>query len=281
VQHWQLRAIAGMMATVFARGQWCLITGASSGLGEEFARQLAARGVSLVLTARSVDRLEELAAELGSEHAIGTRVVGADLARPEGIDRLLASVSKLEDPIDHLVGNAGFATHGSFVSSDPKSERAMVTLNCESIVALTAALLPRMIERDRGGVIHVASTAAFQPTATFATYAATKAFVLSFTEALHEELRDSGVHAMAFCPGPVPTGFQERASIEIAPAQRPLTMSARDAVRKALADYERGRAISIPGTINWLGTVLATLGPRPLVRRVTAGIMRSSVRPTS
>lgn len=261
-------------------GQWALITGASSGLGEELARQLAARGLSLVLTARSVDKLGALAAELGSAHGVGTRVIGADLATQSGIDRLLDEVSRLGFAIDHLIGNAGFGTYGPFVEADPREQRAMITLDCEAVVALTRAFLPGMLERGRGGVINVASTAAFQPAATFATYAAAKAFVLHFTEAVHEEVRGRGVRVMALCPGPVPTGFQGRASFRIAPAQRMMTMSAEETVRRALADYERGCVVSIPGTLNKLSATLASIGPRPLVRRVAHVIMRSSARRT-
>jgi short-subunit dehydrogenase len=255
-----------------------LVTGASSGLGAQFARRLAERGLSLVLSARSADKLATLAGELGSSHGVGTRVVAADLSTAAGIDRLIDEVSALGVPIDHLIGNAGFGTHGAFVESDPSEQRAMVTLNCEAIVALTRALLPGMLERGRGGVINVASTAGFQPAGTFATYAATKAFVLHFTEALHEEARGAGVRVMALCPGPVPTGFQERASFRIAPAQRWMTMSAAQTVDRALADYERGAAVCIPGALNHVGATLASLGPRPLVRRLTYALMRSAAR---
>ena len=259
-------------------GQWALVTGASSGLGEQFARQLAARGLSVVLSARSVDKLSALAAELGSSHGVGTRVLGADSAAPKGIDRLIDEVAGLDVTIDHLIGNAGFGMHGDFVHGDPREQRGMVTLNCEAVVALTRALLPGMLERGRGGVLNVASTAGFQPAATFAAYAATKAFVLHFTEALHEEVRGRGVAVMALCPGPVPTGFQARAAFRIAPAQRLMTMSASRTVGRALIDYERGRAVSIPGVLNHLGTALAGLGPRPVVRRVTGALMRSAAR---
>lgn len=255
-------------------GQWALVTGASSGLGEQFAKQLAARGLSLVLTARSKDALEHLAAELSSAHGVGTRVIVADLSTEAGIDALLHDVRALGLPIDHLIGNAGFGTQGSFAEQDTDEQRAMVRLNCEAIVALSGALVPAMIERSKGGVIHVASTAAFQPAATFTTYAATKAFVLSFTEALHEEVRPHGVRAMALCPGPIPTGFQARARTSLAGITKPMVVGADRAVREALEDYEHGRAICIPGQLNRTGAWLAQLAPRSLVRRVTHELMR-------
>jgi short-subunit dehydrogenase len=259
---------------VLGSGQWALVTGASSGLGEELARQLAARGVSLILTARSAEKLETLAAQVVSAHGVGTRVIPADLSTAAGIDALISDVARAEIAVDHLIGNAGFGTFGVFAESEPIGQRQMVVLHCEAIVALTRALLPSMIARRAGGVIHVASTAAFQPAGEFAVYAATKTFVLHFTEALHEELRGTGVRAMALCPGPVPTGFQARASFELAPAQKPMTMTAAETVRRALDAYERGDAVCVPGALNKIGSVLGQVGPRGLVRRVAHELMR-------
>jgi short-subunit dehydrogenase len=275
---WHRAAARRIMRAVLVSGQWALVTGASSGIGEQLSRQLAARGISLVLTARGKDRLEALAAELGSAHGIGTRVVAADLSTASGVDEALARIAALELPIDHLIGNAGFGMNGDFADGDPAEQRRMIVLNCEAIVALTRALLPGMIERGRGGVMHVSSTAAFQPAATFAEYAATKTFVLHFTEGLHEELRGTGVHAMVFCPGPVHTNFQERAHFRIAKIQEPMTMSAADTARHAIEDYERGCVVSIPGALNRVGTVLASAAPRSLVRRVAGALMKSGVR---
>jgi short-subunit dehydrogenase len=261
---------------VLVSGQWALVTGASSGLGEQFARQLAGRGLSLVLSARSAGPLEEIAARLSSEHGVGTRIVTADLATPQGADALIAGVEKLAVPIEHVIGNAGYGSHGLFAELDGARERAMVRLNCESIVAIAHAFLPAMIERKRGGVLHVASTAAFQPAAHFATYAATKAFVLSFTEALHEELRPSGVHAMVLCPGPVPTNFQKRAGVKNEGIARLMILSAHDTVERALAAYERGCAVYVPGMLNKTGAFVAQVAPRSMVRRVAAVAMRDA-----
>lgn len=263
-------------ARVLVSGQWALVTGASSGLGEQFARQLASRGLGVVLTARSVDRLESLAAELGSAHGVGTRVVGADLSVAGGIDQFLKALDALEVPIDHLVGNAGFGVHGELARSDPAEQRRMVTLNCEAIVALSRALVPGMIERGRGGVITVGSTAGFQPAGSLATYAASKAFAISFTEALHEELKPHGVRAMVLCPGPVPTGFQQRAKIKIVPAQKAMVIDAGETVRRALAAYEAGETVFVPGALNKIGAVLGSKAPRALVRSVTYRLMRTA-----
>lgn len=259
-------------------GQWALVTGASSGLGEQFARQLASRGLSVILTARSVEKLEGLAAELGSGHGVGTRVLGADLSIPDGIDGLLKRLEDLELPIDHLIGNAGFGVHGALATSDPGEQRRMVTLNCEAIVALARALVPKMIARGRGGVLNVASTAGFQPAGSLATYGASKAFVINFTEALHEELHEHGVRAMALCPGPVPTGFQDRANIDIVPAQKAMVIDAGETVRRALEAYEAGRVVFVPGALNKVGAVLGSKAPRSLVRKVTYRLMRTARR---
>jgi uncharacterized protein len=261
---------------VLVAGQWALVTGATSGIGLEFARQLARRGLHLILVARTKGALESLAAELVSAHGVGTRVIAADLSTKDGIDELIARAHALELPIDHLVGNAGFGYKGELALADPDAQRAMVTLNCEAIVALTRAFLPSMIARKRGGVLNVASTAAFQPAGGAATYAASKAFVLSFTEAIYEETRASGVRAMALCPGPVPTGFQSRAAFEIPSSQRPMILSAHESVRIGLEAYERGDAVCVPGRLNRLAAFVAKLAPRSFVRRAAYRVMRSA-----
>src|SRR5512139_623800 len=181
-----------------------LITGASAGLGVDFARQLSAKGKRLVLVARRKDRIEALAAELGN-----ARAVAADLSLPDAADRLMTEIAAHGEHVDLLVNNAGFGLAGKIAELDAKRQRQMIDLNCGALVELAHAVLPSMIDRKQGHILNVASTAAFQPGPGMAVYFATKAFVLSFSEALHEEVRKDGVVVTALCPGPTGTEFGE------------------------------------------------------------------------
>ena len=262
------------MSTMAWKGAWSLVTGASSGLGEELAKQLAQRGASLELSARSVDKLEALAASLRASHGIEVRVVPADLSVPGEAAALLARIEALGVPIDHLVANAGVGAFDPFAEQTAEAQAEMIRLNCEALVILTHGLVPPMLERRRGGVMLVASTASFQPTPLFATYAATKAFVRSFGEALAEELRGSGVTINVLCPGPVHTGFQARAGSHIGGSQRSLVLDADETVRQGLVAYERGAVVFVPGTTNRVGATLASVLPNRLVVRAVARMMR-------
>ena len=259
------------------RGRWALITGASSGLGEEFARQLAARGCHLLLTARRGDKLGELAAALGAAHGVPTEVVALDLGAPGGAARLLDEVARLGHPVELLVSNAGFGYSGAILEADPARLGDMVRLNCEALVVLTTALLPAMVARGSGGILHVSSLAAYQPTPFMADYGATKAFVSSFSEAVAEEVRGSGVRVMALCPGPVPTGFQAAAGAHIAPSQRRAVMSAAEMVRRGLDDFVAGRTVSVPGSINQLMLFASRRMPRRLLVRAVGRLMRAKL----
>ena len=258
------------------RESWVLITGASSGLGAELARQLAARHANLVLTARSVERLGAVAEELRTRHGVTVHVIPVDLAEPGGPARLIAEVESLGVAVDHLVNNAGFGSLGRFVRTRLERETEMVRLNCEALVCLTRHFLPGMIERKRGGVIQLSSTAGHQPTPFFSTYGATKAFVLSFAAALSAELEGTGVRMMAFCPGPVPTGFQKAAGLVITDLKkgglraRLSMMEAPDAVRRCLRAYEAGRSVYVPGLVNRVMTIATKLAPRGLVVNAAA-----------
>jgi uncharacterized protein len=186
-------------------GATSLVTGASSGLGEQFARQLAARGSGLVLVARSADRLAALADELRARHPVSVTTVPADLSRAEQVSRVAAHAAATQ--VDVLVNNAGFGTYGTFAGLDPGREHAEMMVNAVAVVDLAHAVLPSMLAHRRGGIITVASSIAFQPSPHHAVYGATKAFALAFSEALWAETRGTGVRILALCPGPVATGF--------------------------------------------------------------------------
>jgi short-subunit dehydrogenase len=246
-----------------------LVTGASSGIGEQFARQLAGRGHDLVLVARRADRLERLAAELPTN----ARVVACDLANDAA--SLADRVKELGVEVDLLVNNAGFGTSGPFVENDAAREAEEVRLNCEAVVTLCHAFLPAMVERHRGGVINVASTAGMQPIPYESVYAATKAFAVSFTDALHTELRGSGVRVMSVNPGPVPTEWQQVAGYaEDRPAPAPGEIPAEQVVSESLEAWDRGKRFVIPGrTIRWFIRATAP-SPRALQLRITERMYR-------
>lgn len=258
----------------FFQGTWALVTGASSGLGEEAAVQLAAMGAHVIVTARSEDKLVALAARLSAAHGVQARAIAADLSTGAGLAKLCAEVDALGVDVDHVIANAGFGTWGTFAEQTTESQTEMVRLNCESVVGVVHHFVPRMIARRRGGVMLVASTASFQPTPTYAVYGASKAFVRSFGEALAEELRGTGVKVSVLCPGPVPTGFQDRAGTRIAPSQKRQVLSAEETMRRGLAAYEAGRVVFVPGAMNRLGALAATALPNALVVPAVGRMMR-------
>ncbi len=219
-----------------------LITGASSGIGEQFARQLSARGHDLVLVARRQERLEQLAGQLPTKAQAIECDLGSDAAEVPG------RVAKLGVEVDLLVNNAGFGLRGRFADLPAERQAEMVRVNCEAVVILTAAFLPPMIEQGLGGVITVASTAGAQPLPYEATYGATKAFATNLTEALHAELRGTGVKALAVNPGPVPTEWQQVAGYdEVGGEMMPGAIEAEQVVREALNAYDRGSRAIVPG----------------------------------
>src|SRR5947209_16609463 len=221
-----------------------LVTGASSGIGAEFAKQLSADGYEVILVARRAERMQELAAQLSNP----AHVVACDVASEAA--SLAGKVTELGLSVDLLVNNAGFGTHGRFVEIDAAREVEEVRVNCEALVTLTHAFLPGMLERGRGGVINVASTAGMQPLPYEAVYAATKAFARSFSEALTTELRGSGVRVLCVNPGPVSTEFQQVADFPadwLPPV--PGRIPAAQVARESLAAFKRGQRSIIPGTV--------------------------------
>jgi uncharacterized protein len=248
-------------------GTTALVTGASSGIGEEFARELARRHCNLVLTARSREKLERLAEDLARVNGVSAHVIVQDLSVPDGALALAAQLKERGLEIDHLINNAGFGTAGRFETTDVDRQLRMLRVNTESVVVLSRALLRGMLDRRRGGIINVASTAGHQPTPFMATYGASKAFVLSFTLALAEELRGSGVRALALCPGPVPTGFHTAANIPSPAVVWFVQLDAYTVVERALDAYARRSNLKTPGFVNGAQTLASKLLPRSLIMR--------------
>ena len=239
-----------------------LVTGASAGRGEEFARQLAARGHRLVLVARRKDRLEQLAAELGN-----ARAVEQDLSVAGAAAALMADLARHGETVDLLVNNAGFGLAGQFATLDGKRQREMIDLNCGALADLAHAVLPGMIERPSGGILNVASTAAFQPGPGMAVYFATKAFVLSISEALHDEMKRHGVKVSCLCPGPTRTEFRSVSGFDPKGRLGKLSADSASVVRAGLRGLERNRAVVVPGLSNKVISQVHRLFPRAVMRR--------------
>jgi short-subunit dehydrogenase len=244
-----------------------LVTGASAGLGVEFARQLSVRGRPLVLAARRGDRLESLAKELGD-----SRAVEIDLAKPGAAERLMADIDRSGETVELLVNNAGFGLIGPFARLDSNRLREMIDLNCGALTELCRAVAPQMIERRSGSILNVASTAAFQPGPRMAVYFATKAYVLSFTEALHEELKRHDIKVSCLCPGPTRTEFGDVAGFGGSGLFDRVAMEAPEVVKAGLAGLARNRAVVVPGLVNKTVAASTRFAPRPWVRRIAGAI---------
>jgi short-subunit dehydrogenase len=244
-----------------------LITGASAGLGVEFARQLSGKGHRLVLAARRKDRLDALVAELGN-----ARAVEVDLSEPGATAALMRDLEKAGEQVEVLVNNAGFGLRGPFTELDAARQREMIDLNCGALTELCRAVAPAMVERRSGAILNVASTAAFQPGPWMGVYFATKAYVLSFTEALHEELKPHGVKVSALCPGPTRTEFGAVAGIQSLGQFDRLSMEAGPVVRTGLDGLEKNRAVVIPGATNKAGALSTRFAPRSFVRKIAGSL---------
>jgi short-subunit dehydrogenase len=248
--------------------QTVLVTGASSGIGLELARCFAADGCRLVLVARNKAGLQTLAQELRQAHGVEVTVLPADLASPETPARLFTELQQAGVTVDVLVNNAGFGAHGNFAALPLQRQLEMVQVNVTTLMHLTGLFLPGMIERRRGGVLNVASTAAFQPGPGMAIYFATKAFVLSFGEALAEELAGTGLVVTTLCPGPTKTNFGKVANFRGGDHLTRYGMSAEAVARYGHCAFRRGRVLAIPGFGNRLLTLVVRLTPRRLVRKI-------------
>jgi hypothetical protein len=244
-----------------------LVTGASAGLGVEFARQLSKRGHRLVLAARRKDRLDELAKELGNACA-----VAIDLSKKDAAAKLLAEVEANGETVDVLVNNAGFGLIGRFAELDAKRQRQMIELNVGTLTDLCRAVAPGMIERKSGAILNVASTAAFQPGPKMAVYFATKAFVLSLSEALHEELKPHGIKVSCLCPGPTRTEFGEVAGFGGNAMAEWVSMDAPRVVEAGLKALDRNQAVAITGLLNRAVAISTRFAPRSTVRKIAGAI---------
>ncbi len=254
-----------MVESDAAKG-WALVTGASSGIGLELARVLAREGWDMVLTARRKDALDALAVELRSAEVRRVLVLPGDLARPGEVDRLLARLDEEGVKVEILVNNAGFGDYGPVVAGEAHRFRDMIQVNVTALTQLCRGVLPGMVARGGGRILNVASTAAFQPGPLMAVYYATKAYVLSFSEALREELRDSGVTVTTLCPGPTRSGFQSEAGIEASPLVQRLPLpSSRKVAEYGVRALLRGKGIAVEGWLNRLQVASLRLLPRKLV----------------
>lgn len=243
-----------------------LVTGASSGIGIDLARELAQRGHNLVLVARREERLDEVAAELRSD-SVRVETIACDLADPAARDALPAQIAELGLTVSILVNNAGYGSAGKFTELDGAAEAQMVRLNCEAPVALASVYAKEMVGRGSGAILNVASSAGFQPIPKQATYAATKAFMLNWSDALHAELKGPGVAVTALCPGPVETEFAEVAGAEGLFDNAPgfSMVSSEDVARQAIEGLEKNRRNVVPGLAIKIATTSSRFTPRSVL----------------
>jgi short-subunit dehydrogenase len=250
-----------------------LITGASAGIGREFARQLAGRAGSLVLVARRLDRLEELRDELTKKDPnLNVHCRAVDLSQANEIEELCAWLDREKIAIDFLINNAGLGDRGTFATADPRRVSEMMMVNIVALTMLTRALLPAMIERKRGGILNVSSTAGFLPIRKLAVYAASKAYVTSFSEGIRGEVRKQGIAVTALCPGPVDTEFssvaQRSPGKQLTPSPSFIHVAVEDVVRAGLAGIERNKPLVVPGLVMKIAMLLVRLMPMAILRRV-------------
>jgi short-subunit dehydrogenase len=247
------------------QGKWALVTGASAGIGEALAVELAAAGANLVLTARRQDRLEALAAKLGKEFGIQARTIAADLEQPDAPEKIFAATEGAGLAIDILVNNAGFGYYGEFSKGEPARQAAMVQVNCTAVVYLTNLFLPRMVARKRGDILIVASTAAYQPVPYLSTYAATKVFDRYLAEALAEEVKRHGIRVSALCPGPTESEFGQ---VSGTPMNQMRGVQKADIVaRRGLEGLVQGKSWVIPYFVGQVGVFAQRFLPRRFVAR--------------
>jgi short-subunit dehydrogenase len=254
--------------------QTALVTGASVGIGAEFARLLAARGNDLVLVARDTQRLDALAKELNELHGVACEVLTADLTDAAQLAAVETRVADAERPVEIVVNNAGFGTFGKLHELDVDGETREIQLNVLALTRLTHAAARGMVTRGHGGILNVSSIACFQPGPLNATYSATKAYVTSFTEAVHEELKGTGVRITALCPGFTRTEFQERAGADTHALPEMFWQTPAEVARVGLDALDKNRVLAVPGTLNRVVGAFASVSPHAVTRRVAALVMR-------
>ena len=245
-----------------------LITGASAGIGRDLARLFAADRHRVILVARRADALRALAGELRDRHGVEATVLAADLADPGAPKQILTQLDSAGVTVDVVVNNAGFGLNGSVATLPLERQLEMIQVNVSALTALTRIFLPGMLQRNRGGVLNVASTAAFQPGPLMAVYYATKAYVESFTEALAEEVSGTALRVSCLCPGPTATEFAEAAAMTGTNLFRGKTMSSAEVARIGYDGWQRGKVLVVTGLSNKLGMALVRFSPRPTVRRL-------------
>jgi short-subunit dehydrogenase len=245
-----------------------LVTGASSGIGRELARRFAADGYDLVVIARRLAALDELIGEVTRAHGVKARAIAADLVEPAAARHVYDEILRGGTTVDVVVNNAGFGLQGTVAQLPLERQLEMIQVNVTALTELTRLFLPGMLERNRGGVLNVGSTAGFQPGPMMAVYYATKAYVVSFTEALAEEVLGSALRVSCLAPGPTATGFAEEARMTETRLFRLGTMSAADVARIGYEGWKRRKVLVVPGMTNRLGVTLVRISPRSIVRKL-------------
>ncbi|HEY2460073.1 MAG TPA: SDR family oxidoreductase [Candidatus Acidoferrum sp.] len=254
--------------------KWALVTGASAGIGQALASELAANGTNLVLTARRKDRLEDFAAKLATAHKVRTEIFVADLNDSQAPQQILAFTNQKQLEIDLLINNAGFGAYGEFAESDADRQLQMIQVNCSAVVQLTRLYVPQMIQRRRGDIMILASTAAFQAVPYISVYAATKAFDLLFAEGLAEELKPHNIRVCALCPGSTKSEFHQVARQTHVASTMKHQESAEKVARTGLVALASGKSYIISGASNYLGALSQRLVPRRLVTRIAAKMFK-------
>lgn len=246
-----------------------LITGGSSGIGKVFAERLAKEGHDLILVARRQAELEALAEQLQGAHGITAHVLPMDLSRSEAPQLIFEEVSKRGLAVDGLINNAGFGIHGALETNDVAELERMLRVNVMALTMLTRLFLPGMIERRSGTIVNVASTASFQPNPLFAAYSASKAYVLSFSEAIAVEVKERGVKVVVLCPGPTKTEFAETAKFKGKAFPEAVWMTAEEVVEEGMRAIRSGQVVKIPGAMNAMMARMVPFVPRPLLTQIT------------